>query len=82
MLGDGVQSQHFRFLSAQLADVAAHLRAVLREVSDKQNIVFYIIFKILVTTAFFGVLRIRIRGLFDPWIRDPGWVESPHPDPG
>ncbi len=20
--------------------------------------------------------------LFDPWIRDPGWVESQHPDPG
>jgi hypothetical protein len=19
--------------------------------------------------------------LFDPWIRDPGWVESQHPDP-
>ncbi len=28
------------------------------------------------------VLRIRIRCLFDPWIRDPGWVESQHPDPG
>jgi hypothetical protein len=23
-----------------------------------------------------------IRCLFDPWIRDPGWVESQHPDPG
>jgi len=22
------------------------------------------------------------RCLFDPWIRDPGWVESQHPDPG
>jgi hypothetical protein len=22
------------------------------------------------------VLRIRIRGLFDPWIRDPGWVKK------
>jgi hypothetical protein len=20
--------------------------------------------------------------LFDPWIRDPGWVESQYPDPG
>jgi hypothetical protein len=30
------------------------------------------------------VLRIRIRDPvpFDPWIRDPGWVESQHPDPG
>jgi hypothetical protein len=29
-------------------------------------------------------LRIRIRGLFDPWIRDPGWVKNqdPDPDPG
>jgi hypothetical protein len=35
MLGDRVQPQHFRFLSAQLADVSAHLRPVLREVSDK-----------------------------------------------
>jgi hypothetical protein len=26
------------------------------------------------------VLRIRIRGLFDPWIRDPGWVK--YQDPG
>jgi hypothetical protein len=23
-----------------------------------------------------------IRCLFDPWIRDPGWVESQDPDPG
>ncbi len=23
-----------------------------------------------------------IRCLFDPWNRDPGWVESQHPDPG
>jgi hypothetical protein len=23
-----------------------------------------------------------IRYLFDPWIRDPRWVESQHPDPG
>jgi hypothetical protein len=23
-----------------------------------------------------------IRCLFDPWIRDPGWVESQHLDPG
>ncbi len=23
-----------------------------------------------------------IRCLFDPWIRDPGWVESQHQDPG
>jgi hypothetical protein len=23
-----------------------------------------------------------IRCLFDPWIRDPGWVESQHPDLG
>jgi hypothetical protein len=23
-----------------------------------------------------------IRCIFDPWIRDPGWVESQHPDPG
>jgi hypothetical protein len=22
-----------------------------------------------------------IRCLFDPWIRDPGWVKSQHPDP-
>ncbi len=31
-----------------------------------------------------AVLRIRIRTrcLFDPWIRDPGWIESQHPDPG
>jgi hypothetical protein len=36
------------------------------------------------------VLRIRIRvlfnpgirGLFNPWIRDPGWVKSHDPDPG
>jgi hypothetical protein len=28
------------------------------------------------------VVQIQIRGLFDPWIRDPGWVESQHPDPG
>jgi hypothetical protein len=35
MLGDRVQSQHFRFLSAQLADVSAHLRAILREISNK-----------------------------------------------
>jgi hypothetical protein len=35
MFGDRVQFQHFRFLSAQLADVAAHLRAVLCKVSDK-----------------------------------------------
>jgi hypothetical protein len=35
MLGDRVQSQHFRFLSAQLADVSAHFPAVLRKVSDK-----------------------------------------------
>ncbi len=26
------------------------------------------------------MLRIRIRGLFDPWIRDPGWVT--YQDPG
>ncbi len=33
---------------------------------------------------FKAVLGIRIRDpvLFDPWIRDPGWVESQHPDPG
>jgi hypothetical protein len=24
----------------------------------------------------------RIRCLFDPWIRDPGWVKSQDPDPG
>jgi hypothetical protein len=24
----------------------------------------------------------RIRCLFDPWFRDPGWAESQHPDPG
>jgi hypothetical protein len=29
----------------------------------------------------FPVLRIRIRGLFDPWIRDPGWVKNLDPDP-
>jgi hypothetical protein len=23
-----------------------------------------------------------IRGLFDPWIGDPGWVKSQDPDPG
>jgi hypothetical protein len=23
-----------------------------------------------------------IRCLFDPWIRDPGWVKSQDPDPG
>jgi hypothetical protein len=23
-----------------------------------------------------------IRCIFDPWIWDPGWVESQHPDPG
>jgi hypothetical protein len=23
-----------------------------------------------------------IRCLFDPWIRDPGWVKSKDPDPG
>jgi hypothetical protein len=23
-----------------------------------------------------------IRCLFDPWIRDPGWIESQDPDPG
>jgi hypothetical protein len=28
------------------------------------------------------VLRIRIRCLFDPWIRNPGWVKNLHPDPG
>ncbi len=25
-----------------------------------------------------AVLRI----LFDPWVRDPGWVKNQHPDPG
>ena len=25
------------------------------------------------------MLRIRIRCLFDPWIRDPGWVKNPDP---
>ncbi len=25
---------------------------------------------------------LRIRCLFDPWIRDPGWVKKPDPDPG
>jgi hypothetical protein len=25
---------------------------------------------------------LRIRCLFDPWIRDPGWVESQHPGSG
>jgi hypothetical protein len=29
----------------------------------------------------FPVLRIRIRCLFDPWIRDPGWVKNQDPDP-
>jgi len=24
----------------------------------------------------------RIGCLFDPWTRDPGWVERQHPDPG
>jgi hypothetical protein len=28
-----------------------------------------------------GWLGSGIRCLFDPWIRDPGWVESQHPDP-
>jgi hypothetical protein len=27
------------------------------------------------------VLQIRIRCLFDPLIRDPGWVKSQDPDP-
>jgi hypothetical protein len=44
VLGDSVQSQHFRFLSAQLADVSAHLRAVLREESDKKEHCFYTLF--------------------------------------
>ncbi len=26
--------------------------------------------------------RSGIRCLFDPWIRDPGWVDSQHSDPG
>jgi hypothetical protein len=37
----------------------------------------------------FSVLRFRIRDLgseirclFDPWIRDPGWVKNQDPDPG
>jgi hypothetical protein len=25
------------------------------------------------------VLQIRIRGFFDPWIRDPGWQKNPDP---
>jgi hypothetical protein len=29
-----------------------------------------------------SVLRIRIRCLFDPLIRDPGWVKNHDPDPG
>jgi hypothetical protein len=32
-----------------------------------------------------AALRIRIRDppcLFDPWIRDPGWVNNQDPDPG
>jgi hypothetical protein len=31
---------------------------------------------------FIPVLRIRIRDrcLFDPWVRDPGWVKSQDPD--
>ncbi len=42
-------------------------------------------------TGFHGLLTVMrsvadpdpgIRCLFDPWIRDPGWVESQHPDPG
>jgi hypothetical protein len=28
------------------------------------------------------VLRIRIRYLFNPWIRDPGWAKSQDPNPG
>jgi hypothetical protein len=28
------------------------------------------------------VSGIRIGCHFDPWIRDPGWVESQHSDPG
>ncbi len=29
-----------------------------------------------------SVVRIRIRCLFDPWIRDPEWVKNQNPDPG
>ncbi len=29
-----------------------------------------------------AVLRIRIRCLFDLWIRDPGWVKNQDPDFG
>jgi hypothetical protein len=29
-----------------------------------------------------AVLRIRIRCIFDPWIRDLGWVKNKDPDPG
>ncbi len=29
-----------------------------------------------------AVLRIWIRCLFDPWIRDPGWVKNQDQDPG
>ncbi len=25
---------------------------------------------------------LRIRDLFDPWIRDPGWVKNQYPAPG
>jgi hypothetical protein len=28
-----------------------------------------------------AVLRVRNRCLFDPWIRDPGWVKNQDPDP-
>ncbi len=31
---------------------------------------------------FHTIILCGIRCLFDPWIRDPGWVESQHPDPG
>jgi hypothetical protein len=38
-------------------------------------------------TIFWGKIRCCGSGsgigcLFDPWFRDPGWVESQHPDPG
>jgi hypothetical protein len=26
--------------------------------------------------------RSRIQGIFDPWIRDPGWAKNQVPDPG
>jgi hypothetical protein len=37
---------------------------------------------ILETVLSVLLIRLGIRGLFDPWIRDPGWVKNLDPDPG